>query len=208
SALNAVTLTSTGLINNDTGSIIANHDVNLTSQGLSNHAGEIGSITGVLNANAGNATLSNQSGRIQAATAIALTAVGIDNTAGNISSQGTATVDSRQIITNQSGRLIANNNLNVTSEGLNNNLGQIGSANGLLNLNTGNGALSSRSGKLQAATTATVIAHDIDNTSGLIDAQGNVLLTSQTGLVNQGGQIESATGTINASAATLNNQAG
>lgn len=208
SALNAVTLTSTGLINNDTGSIIANHDVNLTSQGLSNHAGEIGSITGVLNANAGNAALSNQSGRIQAATAIALTAVGIDNTAGNISSQGTATVDSRQIITNQSGRLIANNNLNVTSEGLNNNLGQIGSANGLLNLNTGNGALSSRSGKLQAATTATVIAHDIDNTSGLIDAQGNVLLTSQTGLVNQGGQIESATGTINASAATLNNQAG
>ncbi|MDE1705036.1 hypothetical protein, partial [Acinetobacter nosocomialis] len=53
-------------INNDSGVIAANQQVNLNSQGLNNNQGQIASLHDVLTINSGSGSLDNQSGILQA----------------------------------------------------------------------------------------------------------------------------------------------
>ncbi|MEQ1180132.1 hypothetical protein ABLT49_19010, partial [Acinetobacter nosocomialis] len=52
-------------IDNSSGQIIANKAIQLSSQGLTNNAGQIGSVEGTVNIDAGTGVLSNQQGKLQ-----------------------------------------------------------------------------------------------------------------------------------------------
>ncbi|MFH4082369.1 hypothetical protein WAJ09_23650, partial [Acinetobacter baumannii] len=74
-------------INNDSGVIAANQQVNLNSQGLNNNQGQIASIHDVLTINSGSGSLDNQSGILQAKGNIKLNADQVNSQSGLISSE-------------------------------------------------------------------------------------------------------------------------
>ncbi|MFW1649890.1 hypothetical protein, partial [Acinetobacter nosocomialis] len=65
-------------IDNSSGQIIANKAVQLSSQGLTNNAGQIGSVEVTVNIDAGTGVLSNQQGKLQSSQDLTLKAQGID----------------------------------------------------------------------------------------------------------------------------------
>ncbi|WP_373868667.1 hypothetical protein, partial [Acinetobacter nosocomialis] len=71
-------------IDNSSGQIIANKAIQLSSQGLTNNAGQIGRVEGTVNIDAGTGVLSNQQGKLQSSQDLTLKAQGIDNQSGLI----------------------------------------------------------------------------------------------------------------------------
>lgn len=191
SAQDALNIISAGLVDNQAGQMIANQNVTLTSQGLNNNQGQIGSIQGSLTVDAGNQALSNQSGTLQAKSDVSVKALSIDNTAGQINTQGNINLLSQQSINNTQGVIVGDQSININSQGLNNNQGQIGTQ-GDLTVQAGTQVLQNQTGLLQAGQNLNISAAAIDNLlSGQINAQGSAILQS-TGLVNN------ETGTITA----------
>ncbi|MDC4841033.1 hemagglutinin repeat-containing protein, partial [Acinetobacter baumannii] len=191
SAQDALNIISAGLVDNQAGQMIANQNVTLTSQGLNNNHGQIGSIQGSLTVDAGNQALSNQSGTLQAKSDVSVKALSIDNTVGQINTQGNINLLSQQSINNTQGVIVGDQSININSQGLNNNQGQIGTQ-GDLTVQAGTQVLQNQTGLLQAGQNLNISAAAIDNLlSGQINAQGSAILQS-TGLVNN------ETGTITA----------
>ncbi|MFP0271434.1 hemagglutinin repeat-containing protein [Acinetobacter baumannii] len=191
SAQDALNIISAGLVDNQAGQMIANQNVTLTSQGLNNNQGQIGSIQGSLTVDAGNQALSNQSGTLQAKSDVSVKALSIDNTVGQINTQGNINLLSQQSINNTQGVIVGDQSININSQGLNNNQGQIGTQ-GDLTVQAGTQVLQNQTGLLQAGQNLNISAAAIDNLlSGQINAQGSAILQS-TGLVNN------ETGTITA----------
>ncbi|MEL4443411.1 hemagglutinin repeat-containing protein [Acinetobacter baumannii] len=191
SAQDALNIISAGLVDNQAGQMIANQNVTLTSQGLNNNQGQIGSIQGSLTVDAGNQALSNQSGTLQAKSDVSVKALSIDNTVGQINTQGNINLLSQQSINNTQGIIVGDQSININSQGLNNNQGQIGTQ-GDLTVQAGTQVLQNQTGLLQAGQNLNISAAAIDNLlSGQINAQGSAILQS-TGLVNN------ETGTITA----------
>ncbi|WP_308652522.1 hypothetical protein, partial [Acinetobacter nosocomialis] len=71
-------------IDNSSGQIIANKAIQLSSQSLTNNAGQIGRVEGTVNIDAGTGVLSNQQGKLQSSQDLTLKAQGIDNQSGLI----------------------------------------------------------------------------------------------------------------------------
>ncbi len=230
SAQNALNIKTTGKINNQTGQILSNQSVDIGSQGLDNDQGQIASIQDGLKLDAGNQILSNRSGLLQAKADLTTKAVAIDNSSGQISSQGKIDLSSQQAIINQKGLIVGEQSVDLDAQGINNNQGQIGTQ-GNLTVNTGKQALQNQSGILQSGQDLQVVTGGLDNSvSGQISSQGSLniqsigLINNNTGLIaanrdailkgqgigNSQGKIGSVDGSLslNAGNGLLNNQSG
>ncbi len=208
SALDQLTVSSQGDVNNDHGQILSNKQLQLAGRNLSNQTGIIQSgeqsnldldIKGVLN---------NQAGQIHGGANTQIDANSINNSQqGQISAQDALNIISAGLVDNQAGTLIANQDVTLNSQGLNNNQGQIGSVKGGLTVDTGNQALSNKAGTLQAKTDIAVKALSVDNSAGQINAQGSIDLVSQQNINNTQGSIVGDQ-RLNIKAQGLNNNQG
>lgn len=162
-------------INNTSGVIAAKQQLTLSSQGLNNTTGQIGTVQGNLHIDAGSQLLNNQQGRIQPGQDLNLNATGIDNTQGQISSKNQLQLDSRgQLLNNRQGTLSAKN-LTIDSGELNNDQGLI---------------------QAQQSIQIDTHQHNLSNTNsgaqGGILSQGNIQLNNIQTLDNQRGYLASA----------------
>ncbi|WP_373357803.1 hemagglutinin repeat-containing protein [Acinetobacter lactucae] len=190
SALEQLTVSSLGDVNNDHGQIVSNKQVHLTGQNLSNQTGIIQSGEQAdLELNI-NGALNNQTGQIHSGASTQINASSINNSQqGQISAQDALNIISAGLVDNQAGTLVATQDVTLNSQGLNNNQGQIGSVEGGLDIDTGNQALSNQAGTLQAKTDIAVKSLSVDNSAGQINAQGGIDLVSQQNINNTQGSI-------------------
>lgn len=196
-------------LDNHAGSIVASGDLGATVAGaLDNQNGTLsGSATTVLAASADNTggtiegyqlalsttgNLTNRSGgsiRQFGDTDQTVSAGGaLDNTGGTIASNATDLTVSGQSITNDAGSIqhAGTGTLAVTTPGALSDVGgQIAT----------NGALNTQSSSL-------------DNTNGMLSAQGTATVNATTGLINQGGTLYGKTGLSASTQGTLNNSSG
>ncbi|MFW1736999.1 hemagglutinin repeat-containing protein [Acinetobacter sp. ULE_I046] len=193
-------------VNNQTGQIAANADVQIQSQGIDNSQGQISSVQGRLDLDAGTGLLSNQSGSLQSAKDIEIKAERLHSQSGLINAQGSIQAQIQQEIDNNAGQIIANQSVQLNSQGLNNNAGQIGSVESTLKVDAGQGIISNQQGKLQSKQDLSVKAQGIDNQSGLIATQENLVL-EQHWLNNHKGQVISGE-SLNLTGQDFNNQGG
>lgn len=208
SALEQLTISSQGDVNNDHGQILSNKQLQLTGQNLSNQTGIIQSGEQAdLDLNI-NGALNNQTGQIHSGASTQINASSINNSQqGQISAQDALNIISAGLVDNQAGTLVANHEVTLNSQGLNNNQGQIGSVEGGLAIDTGNQALSNQAGTLQAKTDIAVKALSVDNSAGQINTQGGIDLVSQQNINNTQGSIVGDQ-SININSQGLNNNQG
>ncbi|MFX7193987.1 ShlA/HecA/FhaA protein, partial [Acinetobacter baumannii] len=150
-AQNSASIYAAQSIDNRAGAIAANHDITMSSQGLSNDAldrsgkmveGQISSVLGLLDIDAGQGSLSNQGGQLLAGTDLTLHNGSLNNEQGRMSAQNKLTIASIGLINNRTGHMIANHDVHLQSQGLNNNQsGQIASLQGQVWLDAGTGLL-------------------------------------------------------------------
>jgi filamentous hemagglutinin len=192
SALGKIDLTSQKNINNTQGSIVADQNLNIHSQGLINNQGKL-ATQGNLTLQAGTQALQNQAGIIQSGQDMSVIAGSIDNSlSGQINAQGRATLQSIGLLNNETGVLAAGQDFTLNSNGLNNTKGKIGSVNGALNINAGSSLLNNQSGSLQSAGVIDVKAGGVNNKLGKITSLKAINIDSQQqAFNNQQGTISS-----------------
>ncbi|WP_254627262.1 two-partner secretion domain-containing protein, partial [Acinetobacter lactucae] len=192
SAQGKIDLTSQKNINNTQGSIVADQNLNIHSQGLINNQGKL-ATQGNLTVQAGTQALQNQSGIIQSGQDMSVIAASIDNSlSGQINAQGSAILLSEGLLNNETGVVAAGQDLTLNSNGLNNTKGKIGSVNGVLNINAGSSLLNNQSGSLQSSGVIDVKAGGVNNQLGKITSLKAINIDSQQqGFTNQQGMISS-----------------
>ncbi|MDC4625400.1 hemagglutinin repeat-containing protein [Acinetobacter baumannii] len=192
SAQSKIDLTSQQTINNTQGSIIADQNLNIHSQGLINNQGKL-ATQGNLTLQAGTQALQNQAGIIQSGQDMSMIAGSIDNSlSGQINAQGRATLQSTSLLNNETGILAAGQDLTLNSNGLNNTKGKIGSVNGVLNINAGSSLLNNQSGSLQSSGVIDLKASGVNNQLGKITSLKAINIDSQQqAFTNQQGTISS-----------------
>jgi len=187
-----IDLTSQQTINNTQGSIVADQNLNIHSQGLINNQGKL-ATQGNLTIQAGTQALKNQAGIIQSGQDMSVIAASIDNSlSGQINAQGRATLQSTGLLNNETGILAAGQDLTLNSNGLNNTKGKIGSVNGVLNINAGSSLLNNQSGSLQSAGLIDLKGGGVNNQLGKITSLKAINIDSQQqAFTNQQGTISS-----------------
>jgi len=192
SAQGKIDLTSQQNINNTQGSIVADQNLNIHSQGLINNQGKL-ATQGNLTVQAGTQALQNQGGIIQSGQDMSVIAASIDNSlSGQINAQGSATLQSTGLLNNETGVLAAGQDLTLNSNGLNNTKGKIGSVNGALNINAGSSLLNNQSGSLQSSGVIDVKAGGVNNQLGKITSLKAINIDSQQqAFTNHQGTISS-----------------
>lgn len=192
SAQGKIDLTSQKNINNTQGSIVADQNLNIHSQGLINNQGKL-ATQGNLTVQAGTQALQNQAGIIQSGQDMSVIAASIDNSlSGQINAQGSATLQSTGLLNNETGVLAAGQDLTLNGNGLNNANGKIGSVNGALNINVGSSLLNNQSGSLQSSGVIDLKAGGVNNKLGKITSLTAINIDSQKqAFTNQQGTISS-----------------
>ena len=187
-----IDLNSQQTINNTQGSIVADQNLNIYSQGLINNQGKL-ATQGNLTVQAGTQALQNQGGIIQSGQYMSVIAASIDNSlSGQINAQGGATLQSTGLLNNETGVLAAGQDLTLNSNGLNNTKGKIGSVNGALNINAGSSLLNNQSGSLQSTGVIDLKAGGVNNQLGKITSLKAINIDSQQqAFTNQQGTISS-----------------
>jgi len=187
-----IDLNSQQTINNTQGSIVADQNLNIYSQGLINNQGKL-ATQGNLTVQAGTQALQNQGGIIQSGQDMSVIAASIDNSlSGQINAQGSATLQSTGLLNNETGVLAAGQDLTLNSNGLNNTKGKIGSVNGALNINAGSSLLNNQSGSLQSTGVIDLKAGSVNNQLGKITSLKAINIDSQQqAFTNQQGTISS-----------------
>ncbi|MDC5432924.1 filamentous hemagglutinin N-terminal domain-containing protein [Acinetobacter baumannii] len=187
-----IDLTSQQTINNTQGSIVADQNLNIHSQGLINNQGKL-ATQGNLTVQAGTQALKNQAGIIQSGQDMSVIAASIDNSlSGQINAQGSATLQSTGLLNNETGVLAAGQDLTLNGNGLNNANGKIGSVNGALNINVGSSLLNNQSGSLQSSGVIDLKASGVNNQLGKITSLKAINIDSQQqAFTNQQGTISS-----------------
>nr|WP_308469408.1 DNA/RNA non-specific endonuclease [Acinetobacter bereziniae] len=162
-------------INNQNGVIASNQQLSLKSQGLNNNAGQIGSVQGQIQLDAGQLALANQQGLIQSTQDIYIAANGVNNAQGQINSQNLLQLNSQgQLLDNSQGTL-SSGNIKIDS-----------------------GQLNNQQGLIQAQQTIQIDTHnqDLVNTNsgqqGGILSQGDIQLSNIKTLNNTGGYLATA----------------
>ena len=190
-AIDTLTLNSSGLLNNQAGTIGANQAVNITAGSVQNsQKGSISSSQSTLNLTS-TGVVDNASGTIKANQALNLSAQGITNDSGLIGSGQNLTLSSPTgALSNQSGQIVAGNELKLNSSELNNQSGRISAAQTQITT----GAINNISGSIITQKDAQITSQALDNTSGLIYAgttlgintQGQTLTNQNTNSDTQG----------------------
>ena len=190
-AIDTLTLNSSGLLNNQAGTIGANQAVNITAGNVQNsQKGSISSSQSTLNLTS-TGVVDNASGTIKANQALTLSGQSVTNDSGLIGSGQNLTLSSPTgALSNQSGQIVAGNELKLNSSELNNQSGRISAAQSRITT----GSVNNTSGAIVTQKDAQITSQALDNTSGLIYAgttlgintQGQTLTNQNTNSDTQG----------------------
>ncbi|MGJ7513177.1 hemagglutinin repeat-containing protein [Pseudomonas baetica] len=237
------------LQNGNNGALVSQQALSVSAASLDNTAGILSSggaqtltVGGLLNnAQAGlidsgatltlqTMTLSNVSGTINAQQALTFTGTGLDNTSGNLTGNGTVTLDLLGALTNTHGKLASAGSLLIQrSSQVNNQGGQLASQS-LLTLLTGRldnsqlGTLAA-SGQLSVTASGAVLngnngliysqndglqlqAASLDNGQGTLQSQKALGVQTTGDISNQSGHILAQSGNLSVTGANLDNRGG
>ncbi|WP_395607452.1 hemagglutinin repeat-containing protein [Pseudomonas sp. B22129] len=176
----------TGDVNNTQGLLSSESQLTLDAANLVNAQGSISSAKDLTLGLGGQ--VNNLGGELVTDGALTLHSAGLDNGHGSISGKGAVALATGDL-TNQHGSISGGDTLSLIAGQLNNG-GSIGSNNALSASVTG---LSQQGGKLfsNGALTLDVNNGLLDNSSGLINAAGNLQLNHLTDVTDQNGEISS-----------------
>ena len=194
-------------INNAAGIMVAKQNINLSSQGLNNNKGQIGTEQGDLKIQTGQKGLDNLTGQIQSAKTLNISSNGLTNS-GVISALNTLNIDSQGDIHNDGGQIASNGQLEITANDLSNQSGLIQTGEkSNLSLKLG-GALSNQTGQIHSGADQQITAQSVDNSAqGQMTAQGQLNIQSQAEINNQTGKLI-ANGLLQVKGEGLNNTQG
>ncbi|QXG45367.1 two-partner secretion domain-containing protein [Pseudomonas viridiflava] len=199
-------------LDNTSGTLASDKDLSITLKGaLDNSAGLLSSEAAMTIAAA---SIQNAGGSLSGADALSITTTGavlnrkgsistdaslvldsgsLDNSqGGQLSGKGATRVTTGAFDNSQGGRLTSNNTLElIASQVINRDAGRIASA---LALTVNVTALDQRAGELFSNTSLTLDMNkgQLNNSGGLINAPGALLLKNLADVVNQGGEISSS----------------
>ncbi|WP_416052249.1 hemagglutinin repeat-containing protein [Cupriavidus basilensis] len=210
-----------GAFDNTAGTLATNgKNLTVDAQSLANDGGRIAHAGDGALALTTRGALGNTAGAIQSNGTLAVQAASLDNTRGNLSAQGAASVTTGADLVNRQGTLYGQSGLSLTSQGQVDNTGGTAQTSGDLSVAaagtlsnaggtlTANGAhgkatvsasgIDNRGGRLanagDGATTITA-AGALDNTSGTLGGNGDVTLAA-TDLANASGAQIAAAGAL------------
>ena len=217
-------------LTNTAGKVIAKSGLDINSGTLDNSNGQINGGRVVVNTNA--QALNNAAGNLVAQSGLAINSGALNNDAGAVQARGNLTINTHgQMLTNtHSGTtkgIASEGAINIAAGDVDNREGYVGSAGDLAiagkEVQNTNGTISSANttiaadklnnaaGKVQGKKSLAISAsNSIDNTSGLLQADGNVVLTANTltndNTKNKDQGIEGSAVSINAD--TISNRSG
>lgn len=166
SSSNQLSLTSSGILNNDHGQIIASDDITISAT-----------------------QISNQTGHIESSSTLTIDGDELNNDDGHVIAN-TLDLQLTGALSQHQGTLYATNNIRIDAASIDNTQGTIATDADLqLNVLT---QLINEKGLLQAADTLTLNAQEIENSSGIIQAI-SAYLTAQQRLTNTDGEISGQT---------------
>ncbi|WP_175198494.1 hemagglutinin repeat-containing protein, partial [Paraburkholderia caffeinitolerans] len=228
---NGLAATVGGALNNTNGKLLSNTDLSVASGTLVNDGGQLGAgsnatiRSGSMANNGGSivapnltiatdATLDNSGGDIEA-NQLALNAANLVNHGGTITQYGAALmgINVSNTFDNSAGGTLQTNGTDFTlaAGALNNNGGTIlGAGTGTFTLvaGNGNGALSNVGGRVITAGQLVTQAGNLDNTSGVLAAQGSIAATIAGDVNNTQGVVRSLSSASLASGGALMNTHG
>ncbi|OOF51057.1 heme utilization protein, partial [Rodentibacter genomosp. 1] len=195
-------------MNNDEGQVKAGEKLDIQTQGLNNHKGQVRAIAGDL-AISSIQHINNTLGYLTAKGQATITADGLNNHQGVVyNEQGLLNLKLQQNLNNHQGEVIGKENLNIESAALLNQQGKIYvekqgniGIKGLID--------NQQSGKIYGMGETLIHANQVDNRGGEIRTQDKLVLNATTGINNQkvansGSFIESGNELI-LNTVTLNN---
>ncbi|UXU91776.1 two-partner secretion domain-containing protein [Burkholderia sp. S-53] len=221
----ALTVTATGAVSNQSGSMVGGNGLSVTANSIGNAAGTIGSAAGDTTLRA-TQSLTNTGGTVSSANALVVASDGIDNSSGSMtavrgaqiqtgdlvnaggqigSSSDALSLTATRTVSNDSGKLVGATGLTATAGTLNNRAGQIGTSTGDMAL-TVSQALDNTQGEITAAGVLNTQAGTFDNSQGAVSANTAKLDVSGA-LTNAGGTI-AATHDTTVTAQTVSNHGG
>ncbi|NUA31395.1 hemagglutinin repeat-containing protein [Cupriavidus basilensis] len=201
-----------GVLDNTSGTLATNgKNLTVDAQSLANDGGRIAHAGDGALALTSRGALGNTAGAIQSNGALAVQAASLDNTRGNLSAQGAASVTTGADLVNRQGTLYGQSGLSLTSQGQVDNTGGTAQTSGDLSVAAA-GTLSNAGGTLTANGAhgkATVSASAIDNRSGRLANAGDgaTTITAAGALDNTGGTL-GGNGDVTLAATDLANASG
>ena len=193
-----------GQLDNTRGVLRSDAGLGLDLLGLVNDSGRITSASTLL-VTAGQG-VSNLGGEILGSTALTLTSLGLANSGGRIAADGRLQITTGTL-SNQGGRLTSADRFDLSAAQVDNRSGRIASAKALTASVSG---LDQRNGgELYSNSALTLDLNNgvLDNSGGLINAPGPLLLRNLAAVHNRGGEISSEQG-FDLSAESLDNSGG
>ncbi len=201
-----------GAFDNTAGTLATNgKNLTVDAQSLANDGGRIAHAGDGALALTSRGALANTAGAIQSNGALAVQAASLDNTRGNLSAQGAASVTTGADLVNRQGTLYGQSGLSLSSQGQVDNTGGTAQTSGDLSVAAA-GTLSNAGGTLTANGAhgkATVSASGIDNRGGRLANAGDgaTTITAAGALDNSGGTL-GGNGDVTLAATDLANASG
>ncbi|WP_081086554.1 hemagglutinin repeat-containing protein [Burkholderia stagnalis] len=221
----ALTVTATGAVSNQSGSMVGGNGLSVTANSIGNAAGTIGSAAGDTTLRA-TQSLTNTGGTASSANALTVVSDTVDNSRGSMTAVHGAQIQTGDLVnaggqigstsealsltatrslSNDSGKMVGATGLTATAGTLSNRAGQIGTSTGDMAL-TVSQALDNTQGKITAAGALNTQAGTFDNSQGTVSADA-AKLTVAGALTNAGGTI-AATHDTTVTAQTVSNHGG
>ncbi|MHA7683079.1 hemagglutinin repeat-containing protein [Cupriavidus sp. PET2-C1] len=183
-----------GAFDNTAGTLATNgKNLTVDAQSLANDGGRIAHAGDGALALTSRGALGNTAGAIQSNGTLAVQAASLDNTRGNLSAQGAASVTTGADLINRQGTLYGQSGLSLTSQGQVDNTGGTAQTSGDLSVAAA-GTLSNAGGTLTANGAhgkATVAASGIDNHGGRLANAGDGATT-----ITAAGVLDNTSGTL------------
>ncbi|WP_296246870.1 filamentous hemagglutinin N-terminal domain-containing protein [Pseudomonas sp. UBA4194] len=194
-------INASGVLNNQTGRLISQGDLQLVGGHLDNR--DKGAVQSRAAARLTSKTLNNQSGLLSAGS-LTVTLDEADNGGGRIASRSDLTA-AIGILRQQGGELVAQGQLSLTGDHLDNRSGGLLAANQTLIVKVNH--IDNRAGKIAGLTALDVTGQHLDNSGGQLLA-GTDLMARVAQLINQQQGLISAEGQLRLSGTRLSNQNG
>jgi filamentous hemagglutinin len=192
-----------GQLLNQSGTLIADGELNLSADSVDNSEGHIAGKTDVI---ANVATLNNQHGELVATAGLTLTGASLDNRNRGLVGANDALQLKVDAVDNRGGELSSQADVTLVGSRLDNSDGGKLVAQGALNL-TVDEVLNRAKGLLSGNTDLTLTGHSLDSSAGTLFSQRNLQL-DLTGDLNNSQGLISAEGTLVVNAASLINNLG
>lgn len=201
----------TAQLDNTRGTLAANGTVEVGATGIDNGDGSIGSVKAGVTLDTTLGKIANDGGRIQAAKDVTLKGQGIDNEGGTIVGENIDLNSRNQRLENHQGTLAARGTLDIHSGELGNEAGLI-QATGALTVDThGKTLTNTRSGTeggILGQSGITLQTGDLTNSGGFIGAKGTLDITAAQVDNSASGQLASEKNLVITGSKTLDNQGG